>query len=901
MNIIDKITTMDNMIDALSITILHSLWQGLLIAVILGFVLKALQRKSAETRYFASISAILVLLMVVIGTFLITFHSEENLNLVSDDVNVLLYEELVNSSTSNDLVQKSTIAQLSSFYYNSVETIKTYSDMIFICWLLGVGFFSLRFVSGLYYIQKIKTQKIQPVSDFWQQQLGKLCHKMGITLNVTMLKSSLVDVPTVVGWLKPVILMPVSMLSQIPVAEIEGILAHELAHIRRFDYLFNMLQSAIEILLFYNPAAWWISVCINDERENCCDDLALKATGSVKAYVNALANLAQTEYNTPELSLSVMGKKGSVLYRIKRIVAKGNNQLESANALSQRTLGRFTAALFTLFLLVFFTVSSGYKQSNAMTPEWKSDQVKAVFLGDTTKKKKLQLIEIAMDDTISNVGKDANFWVNEEIFTIEEGDTIMHNIVAIGEGGIWLGNYVEGSSDGVDEIIEIHSENDFLVNVHEVKVMHLKDGEIVREDFMQKDGKFNPSGDSLKWVIHEKLDHSSIENLIHISVKKDFDQGFSFEDSTKKLKIRSTNGGKNPLFVIDGRVLQTNDKVVKDLDPNSIKRIEVLKDEAAIARYGEKGKNGVIIITTKNIKEPKEKAKTKTGVKVENFVDSDSIHTGNYHDSKLKIRSTNGGKNPLFVIDGRVLQTNDKVVKDLEPHSIKEMYVLKDEAAIAKYGEKGKNGVVIITTKTLKERKEKAKAKTKLKIKGYADSDSVKRINLESDSQIRIKGLGDSEDVIIFIDGFESTQKSLEALDPNKIASMEVIKGEKAVEKFGAKGKESVIFVKTKKGKGPEIEKKNLVSKSALAQSVVAYPNPTDGEIKISFELKEKEKISIEIFDMSGKKVETLLNKSMTSGIHNVTWDAKDLSSGTYLLNIATKNEKIERKILLNK
>ncbi|WP_020528102.1 M56 family metallopeptidase [Flexithrix dorotheae] len=913
MNILDKIATMDNMVEALSITILHSLWQGLLIAVLLGIILKILRRKSAETRYLASLSAMLVLLVVVVSTFLITFQSEENLNTSSGLMPSIIYEDLSELSISSKSTKNSLSSLLSSFYNNTVETIKTYSDMIFICWLVGVGFFSLRFISGLYYIQKIKTQKVQPVTEYWQEKLEVMCAKMNISLKVSLFQSDLVEVPTVVGWLKPVILMPVSMLSQIPVAEIEAILAHELAHIRRFDYLFNILQSIIEILLFFNPAAWWISVCINDERENCCDDLALKATGSVKAYVNALANLAQTQYNTPEFSLSVMGKKGSVLYRIKRIVAKGNNQLESANALSQKTLGRFTAALFTLFLLVFFTVSSGYKPSNAMPPEWKTDQVKTIFLDDTTKKKKLKVIEIAVEGNSSEIAQDSNVWVNEEIFTIEDGDTIMHNIVGIGEGGTWVGKNMDGSFDGVDEIIEFHSENDSLLNTHDVKVMYLKNGKMIREELMQYkgdfyQGDFHFENDSLNSGKGKKIQVNLINgnnpNLpLGDSTKKQRNIVFIGKDSLHtgkhhdaKVRIVSTNEGKDPLYVIDGRVQKTN-KEIFDLDPHEIKRMDVLKGESAIAMYGEKGKDGVILITTKNNKESKENQKKKIDLIDNKNIESDSTFSGKHHVSRVKIVSPNGVLEPLYVIDGKI-QTE---INDLDPNSIKNIEVLKDEAAIAKYGDKGKNGVIIITTKSFKEPKEKEKVKTKVKVKKFAESDSNLVVDIKDSNSVKIKSSDSMDDVTIFIDGFESSQKSLEALDPTSIATIEVIKGEKAVEKFGEVSKKGVILVKTKKGTGPVVEKQSLVTKSALAQSVIAYPNPTEGEMNISFELKENEKVSIEIFDLSGKKVETLLNKSMAAGKHQVTWDSKDLPSGSYLLNISTKNEKIERKVLLNK
>ena len=119
----------------------------------------------------------------------------------------------------------------------------------------------------------------------------RLSRRLHIAAPITLLESTLVDVPTVIGWLKPVVLLPASALAALSPQQLEAILAHELAHIRRHDYLVNLLQTLVETLLFYHPAVWWLSRRIRIERENCCDDLAVSLCGDPVAYASALADL----------------------------------------------------------------------------------------------------------------------------------------------------------------------------------------------------------------------------------------------------------------------------------------------------------------------------------------------------------------------------------------------------------------------------------------------------------------------------------------------------------------------------------------------------------------------------------------------------------------------------------
>jgi hypothetical protein len=146
--------------------------------------------------------------------------------------------------------------------------------------------------------------------------VARLARALGIDRTIRLLHSTAVDVPTVLGWVRPVILLPMT-LTGLSGEQIEMILAHELAHIRRHDFLVNLMQSVVETLLFYHPAVWWISSRIRIEREHCCDDAAVAVGGNALQYARALTRLEELRGEAPQLALGANG--GSLMERIRRV------------------------------------------------------------------------------------------------------------------------------------------------------------------------------------------------------------------------------------------------------------------------------------------------------------------------------------------------------------------------------------------------------------------------------------------------------------------------------------------------------------------------------------------------------------------------------------------------------
>ena len=191
---------------------------------------------------------------------------------------------------------------------------------IVLVWLAGVAAFALRPLLSWHTVRRLRTVGVSPVADAIRDMLARTAKKLQLARAVGALQSTRVKTPLVIGYFRPLVLLPLCIVTGLPEAQLELVLAHELAHIRRHDYLVNLLQTLVETLFFYHPAIWWLSRQIRQERENCCDDVAISLSGSHADYGRALLAIEQLRAASPALSLAAGG--GSLLARIRRIAGK---------------------------------------------------------------------------------------------------------------------------------------------------------------------------------------------------------------------------------------------------------------------------------------------------------------------------------------------------------------------------------------------------------------------------------------------------------------------------------------------------------------------------------------------------------------------------------------------------
>ena len=189
--------------------------------------------------------------------------------------------------------------------------------------MMGMFAMMLRFLGSYALVRRYRHHRVKPVMGEWDHTFQRLARKIGVSRRIRLLESALVKVPMVIGYFKPVVLLPLGALNGVPAVQMEAILVHELAHIRRRDYLMNMIQSLLEVIFFYHPVVWWLSGNIRIERENICDDIAITQTGNTMEFAKALTKIQEINLGSPALAAGLSGKnRNRLLNRIRRISGK---------------------------------------------------------------------------------------------------------------------------------------------------------------------------------------------------------------------------------------------------------------------------------------------------------------------------------------------------------------------------------------------------------------------------------------------------------------------------------------------------------------------------------------------------------------------------------------------------
>jgi uncharacterized protein (TIGR03435 family) len=297
-------------VERLGWTLVHFLWQGVVIAALYA----AARRWKAfaprpNTRYILACVALAAMMTAPLVTW----------SLMRPSAAV---------PVSTHLTDRIPFAAATGVATSSVSLMETVSRVpsahfmpwVVAIWLMGAITLWIRLIGGWIAAAHIGSTLIRPAPPEWQRTLSSLKARVGVTRPVRLLISALVQAPAVVGWLRPVVLVPSGAFTGLPYGQIEALLIHELAHIRRHDYLVNILQSVAEALLFYHPAVWWVSGHIRSERELCCDDIAVSLTGDAFTYALALAEIESAR--PAHLNAAMAANGGSLADRIARLLGQ---------------------------------------------------------------------------------------------------------------------------------------------------------------------------------------------------------------------------------------------------------------------------------------------------------------------------------------------------------------------------------------------------------------------------------------------------------------------------------------------------------------------------------------------------------------------------------------------------
>jgi beta-lactamase regulating signal transducer with metallopeptidase domain len=296
--------------------LLHSLWELAAVALALTACLAALRRRGARARYAAACAAMAATVVLPVLTFCLAPPASPAAALGGASPPGVAAPRATGQAAPGQEggridVPASTIAP------GPAAAARPWLPWVVAAWLAGVLALCTWNVGGWVALQRLRRLGTSPVPEAVARRTAALVRRMSVAPPVRVLQSALVDAPAVLGWLRPVVLVPAAALAGLSPHELDAILAHELAHVRRRDYLANLLQTLAETLLFYHPAVWWVSAQVRREREHCCDDAAAEACGDRVLYAGALGAL---EGLRAPARLALAANAGSLLGRIRRVL-----------------------------------------------------------------------------------------------------------------------------------------------------------------------------------------------------------------------------------------------------------------------------------------------------------------------------------------------------------------------------------------------------------------------------------------------------------------------------------------------------------------------------------------------------------------------------------------------------
>lgn len=297
------------MIQAICWVLIHSLWQGLLFTAATGLVVLCTRRSAAALRY----RLLCGLFFLFLGTCALTFVYE-----VFFSDGMITADEGAGYSVAGNAfaLAVGVLGQYCSDHAVGIVSV----------WFVVCSFHCIRMAAGWGYAQRIRRNGAVAAPAAWMRKVRSFGRQLGIRRRVGLLESRLVLVPMVIGHLRPVIFVPLGLLNHLPAGEMEAVLLHELAHIRRHDYFVNVLQHMAESLFFFNPGLLWLSSLLREERENCCDDIAIARTNDRVEFVRALVSFKEHALRGGAALAFPAGKR-QLLQRVLRITHQRNSSL----------------------------------------------------------------------------------------------------------------------------------------------------------------------------------------------------------------------------------------------------------------------------------------------------------------------------------------------------------------------------------------------------------------------------------------------------------------------------------------------------------------------------------------------------------------------------------------------
>ncbi len=337
--------------DSLGWAVLHSLWQGLLAAGIVFGARNATRECASEARYFVGIITLCALLCAFIGTFLYYYNTGAaamSLGLGREETINLALPSVVDTASSNPLLR-----------------LGDFTGLIGLFWTVCFAVLGMRYLAAFRLTNKLRNHGISDLSADCQARFRALVDVSGVNPKVRAYFSKHVSSPITFGFLKPIILVPTWFFTGMTPAQCEAVLLHELAHIRRHDYLTNILQIAIKTVFFYHPAVGFICKGLDTDREHACDDFAVMLTKNPQTLATALGTIRlKAARDGGVFALSADGRDAPLMHRLKRLMGTTSSKTGGKNLQSGTSRGLAAAAMIGTALALVMTISATTSQAH---------------------------------------------------------------------------------------------------------------------------------------------------------------------------------------------------------------------------------------------------------------------------------------------------------------------------------------------------------------------------------------------------------------------------------------------------------------------------------------------------------------------------------------------------------
>jgi beta-lactamase regulating signal transducer with metallopeptidase domain len=342
---------MNHHLESLGWTLVNFCWQAVAIAFVYWLADAALSKARSQTRYVLALAALLLMLFSALATIAYE-ESRGHSELSSPGAFSPAANAAVESGISVDPVPLAPL-NTAGLTGQPILQLSRFLPWVDIMWLLGVACLSTRTIGGWRLIQRLRRSALAEAPEAVRANFARLCKRLGLTRHVSLRISEHVQGPLAIGIVRSLIILPASTLMALSPEQLEAVLAHELAHVRRADYLWNLIQTTVETLFFFHPLVWWLGRRLRQQRELCCDDVAVQSCADPLIYATALLRLEERRRQPLSLAMALDGHRPSSGLRVRIARVLG----ETSGEKGPRELAPLPfAGILTVVMLALLTV-----------------------------------------------------------------------------------------------------------------------------------------------------------------------------------------------------------------------------------------------------------------------------------------------------------------------------------------------------------------------------------------------------------------------------------------------------------------------------------------------------------------------------------------------------------------